>query len=142
MRPAGAASPTDQIGGTDMPDVHFWYRPGVYRGLAYDEVKAHLRRAVATQMDCFDDKRNWIRHDPETHIVVLTFAPLDNEITDDAIIHVMAYDWPDRMRNIPYRMETIGREVAGLIEAQHPKLKRAMVSASFIPIPQGCWVRV
>lgn len=120
-----------------MPDVHFWYSSSLFQDVPEHEVKKRLQEIVALHMDCFDDKCNWIKHDPATQIDVLTFAPIDSGSSKDIVMQVVAYDWPDRMRNMKDRLTNIGSGVAELFPAE-----RGEIAVSFVPLPVDCWVKV
>lgn len=125
-----------------MPDVHFWYSKRVALSVRLNHLEIGLKEIVAKRMDCFDDAGNWIEHDPLTQIDLLTFKAYDFGCTKDAVIQIVAYDWPDRMDNIGERLKGIAEDIAAMLP-----VKRGPVAASFIPIPRGeypkgCWVKV
>lgn len=132
-----------------MPDVHFWYAPqlpenGRFADLSPTAFRRRLKRFVASDMDCLDDDGREIVHDWRTQIKVLTFEPwAEDHFGELAVIYILAYDWPDRMRNIGDRLIGIGASVRQLLD-----LPEETLDLQFIPIPratskqQGCWVNL
>jgi hypothetical protein len=132
-----------------VPDVHFWYAPqlpenGRFADLSPTAFRRQLKRFVALDMDCLDDDGKEIVHDWRTQITVLTFQTwAEDHFGKLAVVYVMAYDWPDRMRNIGDRLIGIGAAVRQLLE-----LPEETLDLQFIPIPrptpthQGCWINI
>lgn len=131
-----------------MPDVLFGYDEGLvtegrfHFELRPSKVRQRIRPIVAKQMDCLNDDGQHIVHLPE-QIKFVTFGPLPDRDSKLIVMHVMAYDWPDRMRNIDERLKVIGFFVQQLL-----KLPQGAVDASFIPLPRetatqrSCWINV
>lgn len=129
-----------------MPDVNFWYAKslsssGRFAGnRTHGAVKSNIKTSVAMNMDCVDDKGKMVVHDPRTQITILTFAPIASSLNKLVVMHVLAFDWPNRMRNIDERLEAIGLSIRALLE-----LPPGTVDMEFIAIkrkPRPCWVNV
>jgi hypothetical protein len=133
-----------------MPDIHFWYahalpENGHFAGnLSPGATKRQLKRFVASGMDCLDDDGREIVHDWRTQISVLTFEPwAEDHLGKLACMYVLAYDWPDRMRNIGDRLTEIGVSVQQLLQLPENTLDLQFIEISRpTPKSQGCWVNV
>ncbi len=125
-----------------MPDVHVLYRELLFQPQNASGIQRRLQDATAEQMDCLDDDGTPIVHDPRTQIDILTFQPISGLSSKAAAIQVLAYDWPDRMRNIAERLANIGMAFAEAVGDV-----RGDIAMSFVPLPRGefprgCWVKV
>ena len=120
-----------------MPDVHFRYSPRLRAVIADGKsFQADLAGVVAGEMDCLDDEGNLITHDPKTHIKFPVFEVFTGAFTDLVGMDILAYDYPNRLVDMPRRLKRITAWVRDELD-----LGPNTVSANFIPIPVGGWVK-
>jgi hypothetical protein len=111
-------------------------------GLGPKELRERLKPVIAKKMDCKDEQGNDIVHRPD-QITFVLFQPLPDRGDKLVVMWILAYDWPDRMRNIDKRMTAIGRRVEKLL-----RLPERTVDCSFVKIHRGSeheapgWVNV
>lgn len=112
-----------------MPEVHI----SLPHDLAPDtHTQFLIREAVAEWMSCKE-----VQLDPNDHIdlFIHTYDYDGHHVTSPVFVHIIAHDYPDRMRDIEKRILAIGMDVRDL-------LKTTQVSMRFEPCPPRQWVIV
>src|SRR5438309_10344821 len=127
-----------------MPDVKVYINE--HRTGGHVLLEDELPEIVAEQMSCTVDGE-FYKLDPSDEIdLFVIFYTHDFELGEegvmldsktDILVEVAAYDFPDRMSNITERITNIADGVKKLFGVIDPS-----VSITFIPVRQGCWVKV
>lgn len=128
-----------------MPDVKFWLKP--YDDLdptvpSLEELPGYdfysqLAKVVAEQMSCKVDGE-FYSLDPNDEVDITVVANIAGQSGATALVEIAAYNFPDRMQNIDERIGNIGLAIKKILSLKDEH----RISVTFIPVRQGCWVKV
>lgn len=119
-----------------MPDVHVMHNVGqlVQSPKYVGELRDCISAAVAEELNCTGSDGAMMQMTADAVDIFLHAADSCDRMGSDLVITITAYDLPDRMKNIEYRL----KQIKGRIEEDFPGIHK--IAIQYIPIPNGCWV--
>jgi hypothetical protein len=127
-----------------MPAVTVYYPQGFFDATDKVRFKRNIKQIVANNMDAINPETNELTlygADPDAFIdlVMVPYDHDDAEVTTPLLATIVTYEWPDRMANLPARIENITKAVRrGLPNGLVPSDQEA-ISFTFLGKVPGAW---